>query len=46
MTEKARKRLTGTRVFFKDRTSKKYQGPELAAALAIVKVPFAANPGP
>jgi hypothetical protein len=34
------KRLTGIRVFFKDGTSKTYHGPQLATALAIVKIAF------
>jgi hypothetical protein len=46
MIEKAPpKRLTGIRVFFNDGTSKVFKGPELAAALAIVKIVFPPKPG-
>ena len=45
MITEAPKRLTGIRVFFKDGASKVCKGPELAAALAIVKVAFPPQPG-
>ncbi len=40
----APKRLNGVRVFFKDGTSKVFKEPDLAAALAIVKIAFPPKP--
>ena len=45
MIEKAPRRLTGIKVFFKDGTSKAFHGAELAAALAVVKIAFPPKPG-
>jgi len=39
------KRLTAIRVFFKDGTSKAYQGAQLAEALALVKIAFPPKAG-
>jgi hypothetical protein len=45
MIQECPKRLTGIRVYFTDGTSKMFKGPELAAALAIVKIAFPPRPG-
>jgi hypothetical protein len=44
MISKSPKRLMGMKVFFTDGTSKVFKGPELAAALAIVKIAFPPRP--
>ena len=45
MVGKLPKRLTGIRVFFRDGTSTVFSGPDLAAALAVVKIAFPPRPG-